>query len=187
MSFVNPSPAVPATVGAFHMVHRLAPRPDYVPGLWDVSTLPAVLENVGTLECDTDNGLHSTRRDLEGRMAGLGAYGDDDPDYRGEAYVVEHAATATVVSFTPDEVEVRVEGAQPGDHLVLNQNWDPGWSADGAATTPLHDAVATVLPAASESVVFRYRPRTLGLGLAVFALTLAAIAIALLRSRRRVT
>ena len=185
MSFVNPSPSVPATVGPFHIVHRLEPRADYVPGLWDVSTLPAVVDNVGTLECDTDTGLHSTRRDLEGRMAGLGAYADNDPDYRGEAYVVEHAATATVVSFTPNEVEVRVEGARPGDHLVLNQNWDPGWTADGAPTTPLRDAVATVLPRASESVVFRYRPPSLWLGLVAYALTLAAIAAAVFWSRRR--
>ncbi len=183
-SFVNPSPPVPAVVGAFHMVHRLAPRPDYVPGLWDISTMPAVLENVGTLECDTDQALHSTRRDFEGRVAGLGAYGDDDPDYRGEAYVVERAASVAVVSFTPNEVRVRVEGARPGDHLVLNENWDPGWTADGSPAVAHHDAVATVLMSPEESVVFRYRPRTLWIGLAMAALTAAAIAAALLWSRR---
>jgi hypothetical protein len=183
-SFNWPSPAVPATYGAFHIEHRLAPRPDYKVGLWDVSTLPAVLENVGTLECDTDNGLHSTHRDPEGRMPGVGAYADDDPDYRGEAYVVEHAATATVTSFTPNEVHVRVQGAQPGDHLVLNQNWDPGWNADGVPTAPLKDAVATVLTKSDQSVVFRYWPRTLGTGLCVGALTLVAVGVALLMSRR---
>jgi hypothetical protein len=59
---------------------------------------------------------------------------------------VERAATATVASFTPNEVEVRVEGAEPGDHLVLNQNWDPGWTADGVPAIALHDAVATRPP-----------------------------------------
>jgi len=183
-SFVHPSPDVPAVVGPFHIVHRLAPRPDYAPGLWDVSTLPAVLDNVGTLACDTDIGLSSWQRDLEGRMAGVGAYADNDPDYRGEAYVVERAASATVASFTPDEVVVRVEGARPGDHLVLNQNWDPGWTADGVPAIALHDAVTAVLSRASQPVVFRYRPRTLWAGLIACALTLGAIAASVLWSRR---
>jgi hypothetical protein len=183
-SFVHPSPAAPAAVGPFHIVHRLAPRPDYAPGLWDVSTLPGVLDNVGTLACDTDIGLSSWQRDLEGRMAGVGAYADNDPDYRGEAYVAERAASATVASFTPNEVTVRVEGAQPGDHLVLNQNWDPGWTADGVPAIALHDAVAAVLSRASQPVVFRYRPRTLWPGLLACVLTLGAIAAAVFWSRR---
>jgi hypothetical protein len=182
-AFVNPSP-VPEKVGSFHLVHRLAPRSDYTPGLWEISTTPGVLENVGTMECDTDQALHTYRRDLEGRMAGVGAYGDNDPDYRGEAYVAEHAARATIESFTPNEVRVRVEGAQRGDHLVLNQNWDPGWTADGAPTTALRDAVATVLEGPTASVVFRYRPRTLWVGLVIGALTLLAILAALLRTSR---
>ena len=182
-SFVNPTPAVPTTVAPFHLVHRLAPRPDYVPGLWSVSTTPGVIDNVGTMECDTDNGLHIGHRDAEGRMAGVGAYADNDPDYRGNAFVVERAASASVVSFTADEVAVRVEGAQQGDHLVLDQNWDPGWTANGNPTVPLNDAVGTVLEGPSESVVFRYRPRTLNAGLALCALTAAAIAAAMWRTR----
>jgi len=185
LSFVNRMPAIPATVGPYRMVHRLDPLPDYTPGLWDLTTLPGVLGNVGTLECNTDNGLHSTHRDPEGRMPGVGAYGSDEPDYRGEAYVVERGpSAATVVSFTPGEVEVRVEGAQAGDHLVLNQNWDPGWTADGLPSVALKDAVSTVLPAGASSVVFRYRPPLFGLGLATCALTLLGIGIVLTRSRR---
>ena len=166
------------------MEHKLAPRPDYRPGLWDVSSLPAVVENIGTLQCVTDNGLSSWQRDGEGRMPGVGAYGIDDPDYRGEAYVVEGTARATVASFTPNEVVVQVEGARPGDHLVLNQNWDPGWLASGAAAPDWHDAVSAVLTSGHESVVFRYRPRTLWLGLAIGVLALGSAAAALWASRR---
>jgi hypothetical protein len=184
LSFVNPAPAVPSTVGAFHLVHRLEPRPDYAPGLWNVTTLPGVLTNVGTLECDTDSALHTEHRDLEGRMPGLGAYGDDDPDYRGEAYVVERPSAASVASFTPNEVVVHVEGAMPGDHVVLNQNWDPGWTADGSPAIAFRDAVATVVGPTVHPVVFRYRPRTLWLGLLTCALTLGAIAVALTRAGR---
>jgi hypothetical protein len=182
-SFVNPVPALEDRATPFHMVHRLPPREGYNAGLWDIATLPGVLDNVGTLECDTDNGLHFGQRDEEGRMPGLGAWGQDDAEYRGEAYVAEGGATATVVSWTPSDVEVRVDGAQPGDHLVMNQNWDPGWTADGAATAPYRDAVASALSAPSQTVRFRYWPRPLGLGLALFGVTAASVAFWLLRRR----
>ncbi|MGH7295291.1 MAG: hypothetical protein ACRELB_10170, partial [Polyangiaceae bacterium] len=183
-SFVNPSPSPHSPSAAFHVVHRLPPQPDYVAGLWDVATLPGVLDNVGTLECDTDNGLHITHRNPEGRMPGVGAYGDNDPDYRGEAYVAERAATARVVSWTPNEVEVQVEGAKPGDHIVLNQNWDAGWNAGTVAAVSYRDAVSTIATSGSETVRFHYWPRTFVFGLAITALTLGAIAFALRRARR---
>ena len=183
-SFVNPAPAPHAPSPAFHMVHRLPPQPDYVPGLWDVATLPGVLDNVGTLECDTDNGIHITHRNPEGRAPGVGAYGDNDPDYRGEVYVAERNAPARVVSWTPNEVTVAVEGASPGDHIVLNQNWDAGWRADGSAALAYRDAVSTLATSANETVRFHYWPRTQWLGLGVTLLTLAGIAFALRRTKR---
>ena len=183
-AFVNPVPVLEDKAPPFHMVHRLPPRESYNPGLWDVSTLPGVLDNVGTLECDTDNGLHITQRDEEGRMPGVGAWGDDDPEYLGETYVPEGGATASVVSWSPNDVTVRVDGARPGDHLVLNQNWDPEWSADGVPAVAFRDAVATVLTAPSQTVRFRYWPRPLGAGLAMLGVTLASVAFWLLRGRR---
>ena len=184
-SFVIPAPALPAKVSAFHIVHHVPPAVDYAPGLWGVSTLPAVMRNEGTLDCDTDNGIHSLHRDPEGRMPGVGAYADNDPDYRGEAYVVERGPTAaTVASFTPNEVHVRVVGAEPGDHVVLNQNWDPGWTADGEPAQNWHDAVATVVGGPTDAVVFRYVPPRLWLGVGICALTLLAATAALLATRR---
>jgi hypothetical protein len=182
-SFVYPAP-VPREQATFHQVHRLPPRADYVPELWDVASLPGVIENVGTLECVTDNGLHVTHHDDEGRMSGVGAYGDNDPEYRGEAYVAERNAPTTIVSFTPNAVDVRIDGASPGDHVVLNQNWDAGWSADGAPAVAYKDAVATVATSASQTIHFRYAPRTLWWGLALLGITAAAIAQALMRTPR---
>ena len=181
-SFVNPAPVV-EPAAAFHIVHRLAPRPDYRPGVSDVSSLPAVLGNVGTLECVTDHRIHVSHRDSEGRMPGVGAFADNDPDYRGEAYVVERAASSVVVSWTPNVVDVHFEGAEPGDHLVLNQNWDPGWTADGAPAENYRDAVAAVAASRSQTVRFAYSPRSTWFGLAILAATLAAIAFAWLRRR----
>jgi hypothetical protein len=183
-SFVNPVPSLQDSEPPFHVMHRLPPRPDYEPGLWDIATLPGVIGNVGTMECDTDNGLHGTLRDELGRMPGLGAWGADDPEYQGEAYVPEGGTKVTVVSWTPNEVEVRVDAARPGDHLVMNQNWDPDWTAEGAQAIAYRDAVATVLTAPGQTVRFRYWPRPMGAGLALFGVTVASVAVWLLRRRR---
>ena len=186
-SFVNPNPAPHDPSAVFRMVHRLPPQDDYRPGLWEVATLPGVLDNTGTLECDTDNGIHITHRSPEGRAPGVGAYGDNDPEYRGEAYVAERAAPAHITSWTPNDVEVEVEGAQQGDHVVLNQNWDPGWRVGDTAAVNYRDAVATLVGGSPRQTVrFHYWPRTFGLGLAVTALTLAAIGYARRRARRLV-
>jgi hypothetical protein len=182
-SFVYPAP-VAHQEATFHQVHRLPPRPDYIPELWDVADLPGVIENVGTLECVTDNGYHVTRHDDEGRMHDMGAWGEGDPEYRGEAYVAERNARANIVSWTPNAVEVRVEGVKPGDHVVLNQNWDAGWTADGTPTERYKDAVAAVATSPSETVHFRFAPRTLWWGIAVFLMTLAAMALLLSPARR---
>ncbi len=185
-SFVNPVPSLQDSAPPFHMVHRLPPKPNYQACLWDVSTLPGVLDNVGTLECDTDNGLHITQRDETGRMPGVGAWGDDDPEYLGEAYVPEGGARATIVSWTPNEVEVRVDGAHAGDHLVMNQNWDPDWTAGGAPAVAYHDAVATVLSAPDQTVRFRYWPQVPSArASSLFGVTLASVALFWLLRRRR--
>jgi hypothetical protein len=182
-SFVGPVPSLADEEPPFHLVHRLPPHPGYEAGLWDVATLPGVLHNVGTLECDTDNGVHITMRDELGRMPGVGAWGSDDPEYLGEAYVPEGGATASITSWTPNDVTVHVTGAHAGDHLVLNQNWDPDWNADGAQAASYRDAVAVVLTAPEQTVRFHYWPRPLGDGLALFGVTVGAIAAWLLRKR----
>lgn len=181
-SFVYPAP-VAHQEATFHSVHRLPPRPDYIPELWDVASLPGVIENIGTLECVTDNAYHVTHHDDEGRMHDMGAYGEGDPEYRGEAYVAERNAPASIVSWTPNAVEVRVEGASAGDHIVLNQNWDAGWTADGAPTVAYKDAVSAIATSPSQTVHFRFAPRSLWWGVALFAMALAAIAFVLAPAR----
>jgi len=186
-SFVGPSPELADSTQPFHIEHRLPPRADYLPGLWDIATLPGVMANVGTMECDTDLRLHSARRDPEGRLPGVGAWVSDDPDYRGEAYVAEGGATPTVTSWTPNAVRVRVEGAHSGDHVVLNQNWAPGWSADGVPAGSYEDAVAAVLRAPDQEITFRFREPAFGPGLALLGATAAWIALLLAGPRKRVT
>ena len=139
-AFVNHMPKVAESTGPFHteitLPRELDYSSDYAP-----PSLPAEMANIGTIACGTFPGLNVYVRDQDGRLSGLGARGRSDPLYRGEAYVAEGLGTAEIVSFSPNAITVKVTGSQAGDHLVLNQNWDGGWRANGEPVAQLvrHD------------------------------------------------
>ena len=145
------------------------------------ATLPAERANLGTIECNTFPGLSnfaglaSSLPGYDGRPSGIGARGRDDADYRGEAYLVEGRGLARIVAWAPGAVTVQVEGARAGDHLVLNQNWDPGWSVRGADAWSYRNAIAATLKDGTATVRFRYGSWWSWLGLALFAGTVAAL------------
>lgn len=147
------------------------------------ASLPSEMANVGQIECMIFPGLSVFARDAHGVIKGMGAKGRGDPAYKGEAYTASGKGTAELVHFTPNAMTVHVDGATPGDLLVLNQNWDPGWRADGAPAVAYHDAVATAVKVPSETVLFRYRPHYWWLSLGIFGVTVAAIGAAY---RRRI-
>lgn len=159
----------------------------------DVSTpasLPAEAANLGTIECDTFPGLSNyagigaTLPAYDGRPSGIGARGRQDPDYQGEVYLVEGRGLARVTAWAPGTVEVSVDGAQPGDHLVLNQNWDPGWSVQGADAWSYRNAIAATLKGGRATVTFRYHSRFAWLGWLLLGATIGALVV-LRRGRRR--
>lgn len=78
---------------------------------------------------------------------------------------------------------VRVSGATPGDLIVLNQNWDPGWTVNGVNAVNFHDTAAAVIDGRSQVFLFRYRPRWWWVSLLLFASTMVGIA-AVFRARR---
>ncbi len=145
------------------------------------ATLPAERANLGTIECNTFPGLSnfaglaSSLPGYDGRPSGIGARGRDDGEYRGEAYLVEGRGLARIVAWAPGAVTVQVEGARAGDHLVLNQNWDPGWSVRGAGAWSYRNAIAATLNDGTATVRFRYGSWWSWLGLALFAATVAAL------------
>jgi hypothetical protein len=105
-----------------------------------------------------------------------GAIAQDDPAYRGEAYVVggppgSSPGTARVTEWTPNTATVRYEGASPGATLVYNMNYDSSWSAGDSPAIDYKGAVASPLRSSAGEVRFRYYPRTLNLGLLVCAFT----------------
>jgi hypothetical protein len=185
-AFAKPMPAIDDSTGPFHTEIHIPPElnldPDYVP-----ASLPPEMANIGTIDCVTFPALNNFFRDLKGRAPGLGARGRGDPLYKGEAFVAEGVGQATIVNWSPNAVTVHVTGAQAGEHVVMNQNWDPGWHADRAAALDWKDTVAAPLHGPEATVTFRYRPRFWYAGLAVFVATIGAMGYAyhLARTGRR--
>ncbi|HEX3343434.1 MAG TPA: hypothetical protein VHS09_02625 [Polyangiaceae bacterium] len=181
--FTAKMPAVAESTGPFHVEPHL-PRELVYEAEWAPSSLTAEMANVGTIDCGTFPAFHNYFRDQQGHVPGLGAHGVGDKDYRGEAFIPEGVGTATVTRWSPNEVAVEVHGAQPGEHVVLNQNYDPGWSARGHEVDDWLDTVRADLHEPDATVVFRYRPPTFLPGVLVFVVTLGGIGWAYRRARR---
>jgi len=175
-TFFHKLPPVANDLGPFRTLQHVPPALDYDPGEWAPSTLTALVANIGSLDCNTFPGFNNFTRGQSGRSPGLGARASNDPLYRGEVFVAEGRGVAKIVDWSPNAMVVSVEGAQPGDHVVLNQNWDPGWTANGRRAIDWADTVAATVRSPSAIIAFRYRPVTLWVGLLVFYLTVLAAA-----------
>jgi len=182
-TFANRLPAVIEATGPFHTELHTPAEMNYAPD-WAPPSLPAEMANIGTIDCGTFPAFHNYVRDRNGRAPGLGARGKGDPAYRGEAYIADGVGQATIASFTPNAITVDVMGAQAGEHVVLNQNWDGGWSADGERAMNWSDTVAAPLHSPNATVIFRYRPRSFIPGVLVCLLTVTALAFAFRSARR---
>jgi hypothetical protein len=146
--------------------------------------LPAEYANVGVIDCQTFPGLNMFARDPLGHAPGLGAKGRAEPEYRGEAYPMSGTGKAVLTHFSPNEMAIETDGVKPGDLVVLNQNWDPGWRANGRPTLNYRDLNAVVSRQPNEHIVFRYRPRLWWPSLGIFVLTVGILAFAARRSTR---
>lgn len=176
-------PGASQRAAEFHQLKNVPPELSFAVRDYYAPSLPAEMAGIGTIECGTFPGLHSRNRNSD-PGPGQGAKGLGDPDYRGEAYTASGKGSARIVEFSPNAITVEVDDATPGDVLVLNQNFDAGWSADGERTKNWHDAVATDVRAAHQRVRFRYVPRTLPAALVAFALTVAALVFGRRLARR---
>ena len=182
--FATKMPAVPESTGPFHDEQHLPPQLAYQ-FEWSPASLTAEMANIGTIDCGTFPAFHNYWRDQQGHVPGLGAHGVGDPDYKGEAFVAEGVGTATITNWSPNAVTVEIHGARPGERVVLNQNYDPGWSANGRRAEEWHDTVSAPIQGTDSTFVFRYRPPTFWPGVLVSVASCAGIAWAYVLVRRR--
>ena len=93
-----------------------------------------------------------------GREPGLS--GRDEPSYRGEAWVEGGSARALIEEQTHSSISLYVSGKA---RVLLTQNFDPGWSAQGG--TVVNDAGRLAVEVEREGAVrLRYRPPYFDLG-----------------------
>lgn len=112
-----------------------------------------------------------------GREPGLS--GRDEPSYRGEAWVERGDARALIQGQTRTSISLYVSGKA---RVLLAQNFDPGWSAQGG--TVVDDAGRLAVEVEREGAVrLRYRPPYFDLGLLGLVCGAALLAWAGLRSR----
>ncbi len=108
---------------------------------------------------------------LEFKSAVIGA---DQPGYRGLVFL-SGAGTATLARWTPNAVTVRVTGAGPGERVVYDTSFDPGWRVNGQPAEDRGGLVAGPVAPGDSTVEIRYRPVGLVPGLLLFALTLLVV------------
>jgi hypothetical protein len=89
------------------------------------------------------------------------------------------AGSVELLRWSPSELRLRVSLRDPGA-LVINQNWDTGWSSTEGAPQPLAGLLAVRLDRGDRDVVLRHRPVGSGAGL---LLTLGGIGLSLLALR----
>jgi hypothetical protein len=181
-------PKVEERTAEFHTEAKVSAQYSYDGISYGIPSLPAEIGNVGEVECMIFPGLSIFARDSKGVVVGLGAKGMGDPAYRGEVFTASGKGRATLDRFTPNAFTVTVENAPHGDLVVVNQNWDNGWRANGVPVIDYRDVIATPVTAPYQTIVFRYRPRSWWLSLGILTVTLSAIAATYaLRRRERLT
>ncbi len=107
----------------------------------------------------------------------------EDADYRGDVYALGPARTQ-LRRWTPNSLEVAVD-APTTDTIVVNQQFDRGWSAVPFAVRNRDTLIAVEVPAGRSTIFLRYRPPFLALGSALTLATVAGLAAAWLLSRTR--
>ena len=102
-------------------------------------------------------------------------------DYRGEVFLVETDGTVQIQSWSPARLVLGVHALHPG-HVVVNQNYFPGWHAvcNSACTVePMYGLLAVRVLPTDTQVELYYLPLSFVVGAALSGTTLVLALIAL--------
>lgn len=163
-AFVLPPRERPASEPEFRQT-RVPPLPEQ----WGGELHDSVMSNRGNVEGASD--IPS--------MLAVTAVGDRG--YRGEAFLMRQPGEVTV-HVTPNVITLRATSAVP-DLLVVNQNYFPGWRAQGTVNGPARSAggrLAVPVPAGSHEITLRFGAGPVWRGLA-FSLAGLAVVFAVWR------
>jgi hypothetical protein len=180
----SPPAAAPAELAAFRQAYG---KRAFVTRTPYTDHYEHALRNEGMLNCHER--LHLP---IHARAAALRS-GAPDPEYRGELWSRDGARAVEVEAWGPTEIVVaehRSGGAAAGDVIVVNQNFDPGWTARLAGrplvVASVDGVIGVELPAEAPNgtVTIAYRPASARLG-ALLTLLGAGLAVAVLIQSRR--
>lgn len=186
-------PSVADSTGPFTTFVYLPRQLAYNPRPTQPATLPAAIANIGLIQCNTFHGLVNypgaevTDPDSVGRPKELGAHGVEEQAYRGEVYLADGKGSASFTQWSPNEFEVTVTGADVGDEVVVNQNWDPGWKVDGEPTVNYQYTIAAPVTSSQQVFHFVYRAPLFLLGCAIMFGTALGVGYLIWRRRRSPT
>jgi hypothetical protein len=173
------------TESVFHQEKDVPASLHYVVSDWVQPALPAMMSNVGVIQCYGVAGLSIWSANEQGVIPGLGAKGRGEPGYHGEVYTASGSGRPTIVSFTPNKIVVAIDDGVAGDTLVLNQNYYAGWRVDGHKVINYHDTLGVPLRGGRETLTFRCWAPGLTAGIVIFILTVGALAAAAVISSRK--
>lgn len=126
------------------------------------SMYPTLLENKGSITC----------RDV--LNLGRNARGAEDPDYRGEVYLLNGNGDAEITYFSPNIVKVKINLTKE-DLLILNQNYDKGWKSKTHDVESHNNLLSTKVSPKDEQITFYYLPNSFLIGLVITSLTLISL------------
>lgn len=189
---------VPAALTGFVLVNFLSVGWPQFAKLFSFSPRPQAFETAGFFQTNlperqTANGYPAVAQGKGAKdfcPAVLRAYrpvhhvrAREDGGYRGEAYA-EGNATVTLLRLTPNTVRLAVD-AKAADTIVVNQQFDRGWSARPFMVKNHDTLLAVAVPPGRHVVSFRYRPPWILAGSLVTAVTLFALGILWYRGSRK--
>ncbi|MBI3051163.1 hypothetical protein HYY74_01775 [Candidatus Woesearchaeota archaeon] len=127
------------------------------------SQYPNMLQNLDTVNC---------YERVHPRIRAVPQFydnGEPYPGFIGNAYIAETNKTYNLSFFSPNKVVV--EGIDEPGTLVYNQNYLPGWNADGQPAIS-HGGLVAARVTRQEKVEFTYLPSTFYISLALSLLSL---------------
>jgi hypothetical protein len=146
---------------------------NYVKRDWAGPMYLAMLGNTGVLDCYGAPPFE-----------GHGALAVNDPAYRGESFVAEGPGNAKITNWSPNSATISLDGVTSEALVVYNMNFDAGWSASVGKVENYKDRVAVRVPAGTDGVILRYRPRGLVAAFIAGFVALGGVFLAIRRERR---